>query len=136
MDIQATVIQTFNRVVSEAQVNTELKRSLRTHPKTQEFLRNITNELVKVHALRMHQGKKALKAKTIVDTIEGLTKQLILGIEMESERRYESEMQKIIREQKLQRQKDLEASSEGELTGEFEELSEGVIVGDTKEQSV
>ena len=138
MDVKSTVLKTFNDFVSHAPINSELKASLKSHPRVKAFIDNLYKEIIAVEVLRKSRKQKPLKLKTIKDTVEGFTMTFIQGIENAATRSVESDLTRIKREHEAQQIKDLEVSADtGVMHGEFEELSKdgGLVMGQTIEQT-
>lgn len=137
MDLRGVITKTFNDTIKRVDINSELKASLKEHPKTKQLLDNLHMELLKVDVLRRSQGKKSLKEQTIADTVRDFTYKFITGVEGEANKRIESDLKRLAREAELQKQKDLEATANGNVSGEYKELEEeGLKIGTTTEHSV
>ncbi len=132
MDLKGVILKTFNDTIRMAEINSELKASLREHPKTVQLLNNLHRELLAVDALRRSQGKKAISAQTIQDTVKDFTHNFITGVDIAAQRRVESDLKRIARETEEQKKKDLELASDGKFQGEYEELKDsGLKIGET-----
>lgn len=135
MDIKSTVLKTFNDTVKNATVNTELKKALLNHPNMRVFVQNIYAELVGVEQIRASKQKPRLKKTTIESYVKDMTNHFIMQFNHVAEVKAMSDLEKLRRSSEIQKQKDLEASADGKLTGEYEELNQ-IVIGETKVRSL
>lgn len=135
MDIKSTVLKTFNDTVKNATVNTELKKALLNHPNMRAFVQNIYAELVGVEQIRASKQKPRLKKTTIESYVKDMTNHFIMQFNHIAEVKAMSDLEKLRRSSEIQKQKDLEASADGKLTGEYEELNQ-IVIGETKVKSL
>lgn len=135
MDIKSTVLKTFNDTVKNAHVNTELKKALLNHPNMRVFVQNIYAELVGVEQIRASKQKPRLKKTTIESYVKDMTNHFIMQFNHVAEVKAMSDLEKLRRSSEIQKQKDLEASADGKLTGEYEELNQ-IVIGETKVKSL
>lgn len=135
MDIKSTVLKTFNDTVKNATVNTELKKALLNHPNMRVFVQNIYTELVGVEQIRASKQKPRLKKTTIESYVKDMTNHFIMQFNHVAEVKAMSDLEKLRRSSEIQKQKDLEASADGKLTGEYEELNQ-IVIGETKVKSL
>lgn len=135
MDIKSTVLKTFNDTVKNAPVNTELKKALLNHPNMRTFVQNIYSELVGVEQIRASKQKSRLKKTTIESYVKDMTNHFIMQFNHIAEVKAMSDLEKLRRSSEIQKQKDLETSADGKLTGEYEELNQ-IVIGETKVKSL
>lgn len=130
--LEKLVHTSFTRTVDAAEVNIELKRAVKEHPKVKQFLKDLYLQLVNVNVNREFRQKARLKDKTVIDTVESFAKVFIKGVNHEAEKRVQSELEKIRQKALADKQRDLEKSASGELSGEYLEIAEeGVILNET-----
>lgn len=132
MDIKATCIKAFNETLKNSSANSELKKSLRSHPKTKDFLSRVIKQMTGANAINVKRTGKAFRYNTINEAVRDLTLLMIQGLEDEAHKRMESSLEKLAREEKLQKANDLEKSAEGTLVGDYEELKNGVTILETQ----
>jgi hypothetical protein len=115
----------FEEVRMNKEAPQDLKDTLlKGHPKIDGFINRLTDQLIKAEEVCRRKGVK-LKNKTIQDTVYDLTKYFMKGLEGEAKRRYESDVQKTLRQAEAQKQKEFDAVLAGKPEGEFAEA--GVI---------
>lgn len=114
--------------------NSELKRALKAHERIPTFIENMCKEIDKVQTLAIKRRKKKYDDHTIKSLVYDMTNIFISGIEQEARKRYESDAQKFLNQQKEQEQKDLDASATGKLSGEYKEIADeaGLIMTDER----
>jgi hypothetical protein len=103
-------------------IDSELKRALKVNERVPNFIDNLSVQFSKIQTMRAQKGKKPLKEKTLQTSTYEMIDWFIKGIKNDFDKRVESEAKKTARAKALQYQKDLEASADGKLTGEFTEL--------------
>lgn len=127
MDLKGRIQFAAVQALNSANVPSELKQHARIHPNFQKMMQNLYAQLLNVETLRIKQGKRRLQKETVDGLVRDFVHTLLLKIENESNRRVESDLQRIMRERELQRQKDLQQSAEsGKFVGDFAELQEGL----------
>lgn len=97
---------------------------LRGHPRLEGFLDRLTDS-VRIARASLTKKGVVLKEKTIQDFVYDLTKIFMQGLESEATKRYESDLQRIARQAKIDEKKEFDAVLAGEAVGEFAEA--GVI---------
>jgi len=103
----------------------ELKDSiLRGHERLEGFYDNLTDQIQKAEKLLESRGK-TLKKETIQTTVYDMAKVFMQGLEGEAKRRYETDLQKFLRQQEADKIKEFESVLSGNAEGEFAEA--GVI---------
>lgn len=115
--------------------NSDLKRALKSHERVPLFINNLCKEIEKAQEYRLRTKKKKYLESTIKSLVYDMTNVFISGIEMEAKQRYESDMQKMIREQEARAKQDLESSASGKLTGEYADLANEAGLTMTDERS-
>ena len=102
--------------------NSELQHALKSHERIPAYMNNITNEIKKTQDILNRRGKKLddLKLKQMVYMF---TDFFIAGIEQIAKERYESELQRIVRQQDIAYKDALNKSASGNLTGDFKEMA-------------
>lgn len=114
-------------------IDAELKAALRAHERVPAFIDNLALEIEKVAALRQKRGKRNLDEKIVKEMVYDVTAIFIAGLQTQAKRNFESDMERIAREQALQKQKDLEQTAEGNISGDYEEFG---IIHMTEERSI
>lgn len=129
-EIISTSIQ---RGIKTALVNDELKRIALSHPRIQQIAGELTRQFAQVEIVRKAQNKKPLKRKTIEDAAEDFARLFLKKIEKEAEDRYKSDIQKTLEERKRQELKDLDQTTNGQVSGVFTEMvKDGLRIGETE----
>lgn len=132
MDWPRYVKREFNAFCkSQNNCSPALFASLKNSPRTKYFLKNLSEEISKAERLVHKRRGRALKLETIRLTIHDMTRLLLRGIEKEATNRVKSEADKSREKSKLDYLKDLEATSEGNPSGDFEGLE--IEFSETKE---
>lgn len=135
MDYKFFVKKHFlKRLESNTKCNSEMKASLKDHPKMHEFINNLSLELPRVQNYRIAKGKPPFQLKDLAWLVDEYTDLFITGIENQADRARESSMQKYEREHSNDHVKEMEAALEGDSQGAYKDL--GLIVGDTEEREV
>jgi hypothetical protein len=116
------VEKTFWQTVNKADVPEELKKSLKHSERTPHFIRGVADELTKAERHLLLKKNKKLKLKTIIGAIEDLTKGFLANIEVMADRKRESLMEKLKREEAIRYQEDLQKTVDGKASGVFEDL--------------
>ena len=105
--------------------------SLKNSPRATTFIANLSEEISKAERLVHKRRGHPLKLETIKLTIHDLTKLLLRGIEKEATNTITSDAEKTRQRAQLDYVKDLEATSEGNPSGDFEGLE--IEFSETKE---
>jgi len=105
---------------------------LRGHPNIEGFLDRMTKQLREAERINLRRGKH-IKPKTFQDTVYDLTKLFMKGMEGEARRRYESDMQKIMRRKEEDKIKEFDSVLAGKPEGEFAEA--GVLHDEAIDQT-
>lgn len=133
MDYQKKVREYYQEAVRILpSISSELKHSLKSSERVPLFIDNLAVEIKKAQEHQIKRGKKPFTTKTIKETVYSMTELFLNGIETEAQRRYESDLKRISREQEIQDQEDLEATSNGRSQGIYEEL--GVQIATDREE--
>lgn len=106
--LERLVHSSFMKAVEESEVNVELKRAVKEHPRVKQFLLDLYRQLVNVNVNREFRRKARLKDKTVIDTVESFAKVFIKGVNHEAEKRVQSELEKIRQKALADKQRDLE----------------------------
>jgi hypothetical protein len=114
-------------------VDAEMRQALNANERTPAFIDNIAIELEKVAALRLKKGKENISDKLIKDIVYDMTEVFIAGLKQQATINYESDLQRVLREQAAQKQKELEQTAEGNISGDYEEFG---IIHMTEERSI
>jgi hypothetical protein len=93
----------------------------------------VAGEILQVqnHRIRLH--KPIFRDTTIIEVIQDMTRVFVQGIESEAKSRYESDLAKLVREQKESEARDLDNTLAGNPTGAFEEM--GIIDLDSRREN-
>lgn len=134
MDLKGAVQKHMYDAINSAPVSGELKRAATKHHKFVEFQQALYKQILDVELLRKRQGKSTLKPKTVQELIYSFVHTYLTGVETEATRMAESDIARTLREQKEQKAKDLEASSNSQtFVGEYAELQEGLTTSDERD---
>jgi hypothetical protein len=120
------------RLKSRTDVGAEILEAVRTGDKFRNMIDGLTNELQKAARIVETRRGKPLKVSSLELTIDDFTDVLINSVKNEGIIRTESDLDRRIREKKVQDQKDIENTIEGNSTGVYEEL--GVEVEDNRDE--
>lgn len=110
------------------------EKDLSKFPRLKTFIDNLTSEVKKAQATLIMRGR-TIKPQTVKGLVYDFTNVFLQNCQTEAKRKYESDMARIVREQKAQELKDMEKTLEGTPSGIFEEG--GVLVDEEtrKDQS-
>lgn len=103
-------------------IDSDLKRALKVHDRVPNFIDNLSIEFSKVQTIRAREGKSPLSEKTLQSSTYDMVEWFIAGLKNDYDKRVESEAKKLAKAKAEQYQKDLEASADGKMSGEFQEL--------------
>lgn len=117
-------------------INSDLRSALKTHERMPLLFHNVALELEKVQDLRASQNKPPIQEKTMKEVIYNFVDMFIAGIEAEAESRRQSEFSRIKKLQDEQRQKDLDATAMGTISGVYEDIFEEGGITQTSDRSV
>ncbi len=121
------------RLNSRKDVKAEVLEAVRTGDRFRNMIHGLTNELQKAARIVFNRRGRPVKLSNIEMTIDDFTDVLINSVQKEGIIRTESDLDRIQREKKVQDQKDIENTIEGNSTGVFKEL--GVEFEETREES-
>ena len=116
------IIRYYKKRVRESNAPDELKRSLLNHDAAPLFLDRAYKELVSVGR---HFG--SLPEHRIKQTINALTDMFLHRVKVEADRRAESILSRIQREEEQKKQKEIAEAAKGNITGEFEEAGLKIV---------
>lgn len=122
----------FNTYVTTLEIPMELKDAMRTHPRIQIFLDNLYKKLQEVQVTRTLKGKPPFSENTIKYAVHSLTDWFVITVKEEGERRYRSKLEEMRLKKIAETQADLEKTSNGKPTGDFEEL--GLLFPEDREE--
>lgn len=118
---------------SRLDIRAEILEAVRLGDKFRNMIDGLTNELQKAALIVEKRRGKPLKLSSIEMTIDDFTNVLINSVQKEGIIRTESDLDRRIREKKVQDQQDIENTIEGNSTGVYEEL--GVEIETDREES-
>lgn len=114
----------------------DLRESLLNHERVNLFIDNLSGQLMKCQELRSKKGKPHYKLKTIKETVYDFADVFIHTVVVEADRRVESTIAEMSRQDVIQKQKDLESTANGKPAGEYEELfDQGVEYAPPREEA-
>lgn len=132
MDIKPVVYKAFQDTIENAEINSELKRSLMDNARVRGVVQNVYKEILAADAFRRAKGNKATSHAAIKSTAEDMAKMFIFGLVNEIEKRQQSDLARAMNEAKAQQAKDLESTANGVVAGDYQELAErGLKIGET-----
>ena len=105
--------------------------ALRSSPRTKTFIHNLAEEISRSERLVHKRRGFPLKLQTIRHAVQDMTKFLLRGIEREANNKITSDAEKSRQKAEVDYVKDLEATSEGNPSGDFEGLD--IEFSETKE---
>jgi len=111
-----------NYVSNHKAIPTEMKVSLRRHPKMRKFIRNMAIELQMVQELQLKGGRRALKKETLKGAVEDMTELFIKGFKGHADRRIESDLAKSMQKEKVDNLDDMQSALEGNSKGVYEDM--------------
>lgn len=103
-------------------INSDLKQALKTNERVPIFIDNMAKQFSLIQKMRLKKGKPLLDDFKLKKLVYDLTDVFLISIQKETEKRIESDVQKKLKEQKLQAQKDLEETVNGNISGDFKEF--------------
>lgn len=118
--------RTYAETVSRARIPDELRSALKSSERVPQFITRMSDALYGINQKRLIEGKRPVKPETIKETIRDMTLVFLDGLQKEANHRIASDIEKSKQKAKADYQKDLEASSDGQFVGAFEELKEGM----------
>lgn len=130
------VRQYYNEAIAlRKEINSELRHSLKNHPRMNTFIANMSAELVKVQNDRLLKGKPLIKDATIQGVVYDMVNMFIGGIEREADKRMQSEFAKYAELEAARYAKDLSDSADGKMSGVFKDIADEYDVKVTTERS-
>lgn len=102
-----------------------------SHERVEGFLQRLNEQVRKARAMLLKKGK-IVKEETIKGFVYDLTDLFLKNMMTEARLRYESDLERVAREAKIQETKDMEATLAGKPSGIFEEA--GVVIDDKTRQ--
>lgn len=134
MDLKGAVLKHVNEAIELTHVDYELKKAARRNHRFNQFITNIYQQLLSVEILRANQGKPKLRPQTVKDLVYSFVNTYLNGVQTEAIRRAESDISRVMREQTMQKAKDLETSSNSKtFVGEYAELQDGLTITDERD---
>lgn len=128
------VKKTYQEAIALKQMPSDLRTALKSHERMPLMFKNLALELDKLQTSRILKKKKPFAEKIIKDVIYDMVDIFISGVELEAKSRYESDMAKLAAQAEAQKQKDLDATASGNVSGEYQEIFEegGVVATDDR----
>lgn len=96
----------------------DLKEALRSSERIPTFISNLSDEFTKIE----RQRNKPISEKHIQEIVYMMTDMFIAGLENTARERYESDVQKNLRQEQASRRKEIENAANGNLSEEFQEM--------------
>lgn len=122
----------FREAVNESNITGELRHKILSDPnRTKGFTDKLTREItLAVYGATSKIGR-APKQDNIRDIAKSLTIQWAENIEREAQRRFESDLERIRKEEEQRKKDDIEKTASGIVSGEFTEyVKDGLIIDD------
>jgi len=133
LGLKALIFKTFDRVVNDAEVNSELKFAVKRSDRVNKFIDNLYREFLAIEQLRYSKGLPVLKNETIEECVEGFTTQFISNFDRYATERGMSDLAKLALKEKEQHKQDVaDAVDTGILKGSLEELDQCLTIGETE----
>lgn len=111
-----------------------LLNSLSPPPRVETLLTNLENQIKTIQAVRLSKGRKPVAQHVVKDMVFDFVNVFMANMETEAKLRYESDNARILREEKAQELKDMEATLAGKPSGIFEEG--GVLIDESRKDEV
>lgn len=115
-------------VMANMEISSELKHALKAHERVPTFIDNMDQEVAKLQILRMKQGKPMYEEDQIKWLITKMTDVFVASLEVEAQKRHESDLERVLREQKVAEEKAMDDALAGNATGVYQEM--GVTASD------
>ena len=132
--LQKQITQSFKEAVRlHPTCNSELKKVLLKEPKNNfvtQYLEKLTIEFQLVNDLRLKQGKGLATSKHVKELVYDMTNYFIYSMDLHAERRAESDLARMARQESLDKFKDMDSTADGKPLGEFAEA--GVFLDETR----
>jgi hypothetical protein len=131
MDSRAEARKYFIEAVNaHPKASSDLKQALnralkRKNQRLETFIDNLGREITIAKAAQLKSGKPQFSPQEIKWVVKEMTDLFVLGIEGEANRRIESDLARLAREQAAQNKAELDATLEGNPQGAFAEM--GII---------
>lgn len=130
------VRRAFHQAIDEAQVTFDLKQAAKRHPRVEEIVKSLTLAFQDIQDERQKLRKPPVKESTITWATESYAGMFIRKVEIEAHKRGESDLNRVLREQKEKHAKDLEKTAEGTPSGDFESMvKEGLVINETGDET-
>lgn len=105
-------------------IDAGLRSALKAHERAPSFIDGLSNEFEKLAALRLKKGKRLPDDKHLKELVRDFTYGFIQAIQQKARQDYESDITKVMREQVIANQRDLDATIEGTPKGDYADLIE------------
>lgn len=117
------VIEAYRECVAlNPKADAEMKAALNTNERVPGFIDRLAVQLEDVAAIRFKRGKPNLPDKVIKDIVYDMTDMFVAGLKETAKRNYESDLDRIQREQAAQKAKEIAETAEGNISEEFKEM--------------
>lgn len=102
--------------------SSDLKRALKYNERVPSFIDNLAREFDKIAGKRIRLRQKMPDTKHLKEIVYDMVNVFIGTIEIETKKRYETDLEKAATKAKAAEAEALEKASEGVMTNEFEEM--------------
>ena len=135
MFYQEKVRQYYKECVAlNNKISPELKRALGHHERVPVFVDNLALEIKALQEHNLKKNKEYIEEKFIKDLVYDMVDIFIIGLEEKAKEMQMSDIEKSAKKAKADAARDLENSSNGNISGEYEELTKdgGMTIDDSR----
>lgn len=122
------VSRAYQRAIESIDMDSGLRRSLKSHERVPRFIDNLSDEFTKLAAHRLKVGKALPAERHLESLVKDFTEVFIKGIQNKAEQSYESDIKAAMRKQAQDSMADLENTISGNASGDYADvLKEGGV---------
>jgi len=118
------VTRAYQKALLSIDIDSDLRRALKSHERVPKFIANLSEEFTKLAAHRIKIGKPLPSDKHLESLVQDFTHVFIAGIKNDAEKRYESDIKKMLRKSEQDSRDDLESTIAGNASGDYADLIE------------
>ena len=122
------VTRAYQKALLKLDIDSDLRRALKSHERVPKFIDNLSEEFTKLASSRLKIGKQLPAEKHLEAIVVDFTTVFVQGIQNQAEKRYESDIQKMLRKAEEDNRRDLEQTIDGNASGDYADvLDEGGV---------
>jgi|JI10StandDraft_1071094.scaffolds.fasta_scaffold02886_20 hypothetical protein len=116
------VSRAYQRAIESIDMDSSLRRSLKSHERVPRFIDNLSDEFTKLAAHRLKVGKALPADRHLESLVRDFTEMFVHGIKTKADMAYESEIKASMRKQMEDNRRDLENTIEGNASGDYADV--------------